>query len=373
PAAEAVTSTSPDAVAYQADIAHDGHVVDSAITLPLDQRWSIPVENPSYPIIAQGLVIVTSRGSTIGGYGTRLSAFDQATGDEVWARNIKGTYYWSNAAYEAGKVFVVDYDGLLRALDAATGTKLWSVQLPDESAFSSPPTADGGIVYAVGAGYDGIIYAVDESTGNILWTQGVLGGSNSSPALSSGSLFVGYACHQSYAFARGDGSLLWHHAGSCIGGGGRTAAYYRSAVYLRDNFSSVDNGLVLGVNLGHKRGTFTSSTIPAFTHDTGFFLDSGTLRAKNLPDMSTAWAFAGNGDLNTAPLVVNGVVFEGSTSGRIYALRAKTGHGVWHADVGAEIPHPDEQNVSQPLTGLGAGDGLLVVPAVDRLVAYGSA
>ena len=41
-------------------------------------------------------------------------------------------------------------------------------------------------------------------------------------------------------------------------------------------------------------------------------------------------------------------------------------------DVGAGIPRPDEQNVSQPLTGLGAGQGLLVVPAGNRLAAYGS-
>ena len=34
------------------------------------------------------------------------------------------------------------------------------------------------------------------------------------------------------------------------------------------------------------------------------------------------------------------------------------------------IPAPDEQNVSQPLTGLAAGQGLLVVPAGNVLRAY---
>ncbi|MDQ6797781.1 MAG: hypothetical protein M3011_07145 [Actinomycetota bacterium] len=42
-------------------------------------------------------------------------------------------------------------------------------------------------------------------------------------------------------------------------------------------------------------------------------------------------------------------------------------------NVGAGILAPDEHNVSEPLTGLGAGQGLVVVPATDLLVAYGSA
>ena len=36
----------------------------------------------------------------------------------------------------------------------------------------------------------------------------------------------------------------------------------------------------------------------------------------------------------------------------------------------AGVAAPDEQNVSQPLTGLGAGGGALLVPASSWLVAY---
>jgi hypothetical protein len=55
----------------------------------------------------------------------------------------------------------------------------------------------------------------------------------------------------------------------------------------------------------------------------------------------------------------------------IYGLSISRGKVVWSANVGAGIPAPDEQNLSQPLTGLGAGQGLLVVPAGNELVAYG--
>ena len=42
-----------------------------------------------------------------------------------------------NAAYESGKVFVVNNDGLMKAFDAPTGTLLWSVLLPGQFFFTS--------------------------------------------------------------------------------------------------------------------------------------------------------------------------------------------------------------------------------------------
>jgi outer membrane protein assembly factor BamB len=140
-------------------------------------------------------------------------------------------------------------------------------------------------------------------------------------------------------------------------------AYHRDRVYVRGVLLNSPNGLVLSARHGEKRGTYGSTTIPAFAGDTGYFND-GTLRAKDLTDLSSSiWSFAGDGSLTSAPIVVNGWVFVGSSSGTIYARRKNTGKGAWRADVGAEVPVPDEQNVSQPLTGLGAGEGLLVVPA----------
>jgi outer membrane protein assembly factor BamB len=86
----------------------------------------------------------------------------------------------------------------------------------------------------------------------------------------------------------------------------------------------------------------------------------------------TLWTFSGDGGLDSAPIVVGSTVFVGSSSGMLYGLDLRRGQVVWSTNVGSGIPGPDEQNVSQPLTGLGAGQGLLVVPAGNRLAAYGS-
>jgi hypothetical protein len=67
--------------------------------------------------------------------------------------------------------------------------------------------------------------------------------------------------------------------------------------------------------------------------------------------------------------VVNGTVYIGSTSGKLYAVDSSTGANVWTGNVGASITRGD-MIAPSPLPGLGAGEGLIVVPAANLLVAY---
>jgi outer membrane protein assembly factor BamB len=359
------------AVAYQINPFHDGAAKGSRLVPPLRLRWSANFGGSvSYPLIAGGKVFVTVASSS--SYGTTLYALDVATGQTLWSQPISGTYYWSNAAYDAGKVFVVNFDGLLRAFDAATGDPAWELQLPGQYAFSSPPTATEGIVYVGGAGSGGTVYAVDDATQAVLWTQSVANGDHSSPVVTSRSVFVSYACPQTYALNRATGGVKWHYSGSCSGGGGKTVVYHRGRVYARDVFFASENGNVFHGNDGTLLGTFQSTTAPAFAEGLGYFVSFGTLTCKDLATGNVAWSFSGDGGLASAPIVVNGSVYVGSTGGNLYALEATTGALQWSTSVGTAISGPDEQNVSQPLTGLGAGSKLLVVPAGSVLLAYGN-
>src|SRR5262249_19873982 len=149
-----------------------------------------------------------------------LYAVDQTTGNVVWSQAISGTYSFAAAAYDAGRIFVVNSDGLLLTFDADTGAPGWSVKLPVQYMFTSPPTAANGVVYVGGAGSGGTVYAVDEQTGNLLATQSVMNGDDSSPALSDDSVFVSYACNQAYGFTKTTLAPLWHYSTFCEGGGG---------------------------------------------------------------------------------------------------------------------------------------------------------
>ena len=112
---------------------------------------------------------------------------------------------------------------------------------------------------------------------------------------------------------------------------------------------------------------------PAFHGSTGFFLNVSTLEARDISSGTLKWSFTGDGNLSSAPIVVNGMVYIGSTGGKLYAVDESTGMNVWTGTVGAPVNRPDEIGISVPLAGLGAGEGLIVVPASNLVVAYEAA
>src|SRR5439155_13139539 len=98
------------------------------------------------------------------------------------------------------------------------------------------------------------------------------------------------------------------------------------------------------------------------------YLQTRTLRGVDLPSGQVLWSFAGDGSLTSAPVIVNQTIYVGSNSGTLFGLNT-SGQQIWSTQVGAAIPAPDEQNAFLT-TGLGAGDGLLIVPAGSVLAAY---
>jgi outer membrane protein assembly factor BamB len=361
----------PDqSVAWQNNPTHDGFDPASHLVPPLTLKWSRDLSANgvtfiSYPLIAQGLVFVTVTTNR----GKALMALDEHTGTTVWSANLSGTWGFVNAAYDSGKVFAVNYDGLLKAFDAATGALLWSANVGSNCI--SPPTAENGIVF-ISSG--GALYGVNETNGAVLWTMPVEDGDHSSPAVTLGSVFVSYSCPQAYAFNPATGQQLWHYSSCCSGGGGKTPVVHAAQVYVRDSYCTQANGLVLNADTGALIRAFNSNRPPAFLGNLALFLQGVTLHGVNSTNGQILWSFAGDGQLTSTPLVVNHTIFIGSNSGMLYGLNAN-GQQIWSTQVGAEIAAPDEQNTTLT-TGLGAGDGLLVVPAGSNprniLAAYGN-
>jgi outer membrane protein assembly factor BamB len=368
------------AVAYQINVAHNGVQVDNALSPPFVRRWQVTLPGPvSYPLVAHGLVFVTADDGSV----PTLYALNQASGQTVWSQPLVQpppvVFPWANAAYDSGRVFAVGSAGVMTAYDAGTGALLWTTMLPFQYLFSTPPTAANGVVYTGGAGTGGTVYAVNQTTGVVLATQSVQNGDTSSPALSDSSMFVSYACNQAYGFVQTTLGLLWHYHTGCEGGGGRTAVYANGRVFTRDFFGN----LILDAASGNLLGTYgpsngSSIAAPAVSGNTMWLLSGGTLSAQDISvpsSPSTLWSFTGDGQLVSAPIVLSTssgtFIIEGSASGMLYALNAATGAQVWSTNLGAAIQPPDEYNIlSQPLTGLGAGQGLLVVPAGDTVSAF---
>jgi outer membrane protein assembly factor BamB len=357
------------AVAYQGNALHDGRQAAQLAAAPRE-RWRHAFDNTvSYPLIADGRAFVVVKGREAGiQNGSRLYALDDETGGVIWGPiSLGSAYSRSGLAYEAGRVFVVNHDGLLRALDAATGDQLWSRSLPGQYSFTSAPTASGGVVFVGGAGSGGTLYAVDSTTGAVVWTRGVANGDESSPAVDGDGVFVSYACLKAYRFHRAAGALIWTNQTSCEGGGGRTPVVHDGKVYVRDTESAI----ILSEATGQLLRNSPSGPAPAFHGTLGFFLNAGTLEGVDAASGDVLWSQAADGGLVSAPVSVDDRVYVGSESGQVFAFDEHTGRQVWAAAAGRPVLPAIEYTASQPLIGFGAGDGLLVVPATDALVAYG--
>jgi outer membrane protein assembly factor BamB len=361
----AVTLSTDPAVAYRINPTHNGLQAANLTSRRLGKRWSRDMGGPvSYPLVAGGKVFVTV--ANVGSYGSGLVALDEKTGRTLWGPvDLGGTYGFSGAAYDQGRVFVVNGDGLVRSFDANSGTPGWSVKADGQYSFDSPPTASSGSLYLVGAGSGGTLYAFSEASGALRWTAPV-NGTSSSPAVSADGVFVTFACVQADDFSPSTGTRVWHHNSSCSGGGGATAVLYQGKVYARDLPSG---NLTLDATNGNAIGTFSASTNPAFSGKTGYFLTGGTLRSLDLASGTVQWSFAGDGSLVSAPVAAGDTVFVASKSGIVYALKASTGRVVAEVDTQSTISATDEQNAVQR-TSLAVGDGLLLVPAGTTLFAY---
>ncbi|MBV9606246.1 MAG: PQQ-like beta-propeller repeat protein [Solirubrobacterales bacterium] len=365
-AGPAVADVTDQSVAYQVDPAHDGWLQGITLQTPLQEGWSDTFGGDvSYPLVVNGTVYVTALPP--GGDDSDLFALNQTTGKVLWQHDLGTGYAWSGLAYDGGRLFAVNSGGLLTAFDAIDGTIDWSRQLQGQYMFSSPPTAVGGIVYDGGAGGGGTLYANDEATGAMLWSQSVANGDNSSPAVDGSNVYVTYPDNY-YAFNRVTGALSWLDALGGDGGGGRTPVVADGHVFIRDWTAPAR---IVSAAGGALEGPLGSTTAPAVANGIVYELDGSMLEAVPEDGLGPiAWTFSGDGQLDSAPLVIGSTVYVGSSSGELYAVDGVTGQQLWSTNVQSPILAPDEQNVSQPLTGMGAGGGSLLVSAGRTLVDY---
>jgi outer membrane protein assembly factor BamB len=361
------TGTAADeAVGYQLDVAHDGNQAGDPIAPPLTKLWSVSLGSAlSYPLIADGRIFVTA--DNVGWSGHKLFALDPASGQIAWGpidlggspQTASNPPEYASLAYENGRVFTAVDPGDVRAFDAASGMPLWRVQLPYQlSVVSSPIVASNGVVYVSNGNGHNELFALSAVDGHTIWHQLVSEGDNSAPAIGASAIYVSYECQDVTAMSLTDGSTLWRDTTDCFGGGGPTPVLYQGRLYVRSQWKQPE---ILDATNGAVLGHFTSTAIPAFDGSQGFYLSAGTLTATNLATGASNWTFAGDGQLDSNPIVANGHVYIGSASGALYVLDENSGALPWSANLGAGVAATGERH-GQMFTGPAIGDGLLAVP-----------
>lgn len=373
--AAAVLATAPAAgaraVSFQADMAHSGNAGHAGVAPPLTKRWSTRLGDwVSYPVLAEGKVFVTvdPGNRSERGYGTVLYALDQRTGAVVWSRDIAGTYWWSNAAYDEGRVFVVNEDGLVRAFSAATGARLWESQIPEAYGFSSAPVAaNGRVFYSAATSGDRRSGALSQADGRVLWTAATPG-SEGMPAADATRFYLAAPCRRAYAMDQASGAIAWTYTDSCSGGGGTYATVHDGRLFTTDTWGY---RLVLRSSDGALLGSHDGNLPPAFADGVAVYLVGTTMRAVDASSGAALWDATGDGELNSPPLIANGTVWVGSRTGTLFGFDLRSGRMVWSGSAEAPVlAMPANSQV--PNSGLGAADGLLVAAASGSVVAFES-
>jgi outer membrane protein assembly factor BamB len=196
---------------------------------------------------------------------------------------------------------------------------------------------------------------------NVVWSESVLNEGFGTPAVISTGVYASYPC-STYDFQPLTGTQIYFTSTGCEGGGVATPVVANGLVYSPAGGSN-GGGAVVDASSGALVGSYTSTGSPAFSATAGYFLQSGTLNALS-SNNTVLWSFASDGALTTSPIVVNQAVIIGSSSGNVYALNAATGQQLWTINAGGTLQSGNSNS------GLAAGDGLLIVPAGNQVVAY---
>ena len=155
-----------------------------------------------------------------------VSAYTLTTGKPVWRHHDKARFWEANGGagpratptLSGGRVYTLGATGLLNALDAATGAKIWSqnaaadtgAKLPDWGFSGSPLVVDDLVVVAT----SGVLAAYDAATGTRRWIGPQAGAGYTSPQLATIGGVKQILLMSGSGLASvspADGKALWHH------------------------------------------------------------------------------------------------------------------------------------------------------------------
>ena len=251
--------------------------------------------------------------------------------DSIWVVTSSGDReFFSAPAMVDGTLFLGCNDGLLRAVDAETGSLLWTFST--DCGISGEAAVDSSRVYF--GGQDGVVYALDRQTGTRIWSSGlgyhvfcdvgILQDSLLVTGNSMGSVCALHTLTGELAWSSELGGLLLGPAlidSLCVftTENGKVAVYDASGNTLWSNDyggqaspPSVDStGIIVGFSTGilRKLNTLTGSLI--WETD----LTDSTLRT-----------------VLSRPVLKNDHILVGGTDSRLYCLNSTTGESLWERE-----------------------------------------
>ncbi len=258
----------------------------------------------------------------------RYHALDKNTGKLLWKSGEFGNV-WVAAQYNSGKLFFGNMEGMMYAVDAANGRKIWSYDTSKDTKKQNwrnmnegvrhgwppgiypVPVADETKVY-IGS-WSGYYFAFDQETGKMIWRTQTNGGNlngglpdSAAPVLWGDHMYVQKTGNILAALNRETGVIEWEWTAPKDFGQNGTIAAHDDKIFG----SYFDGGRRFPIK----------ATIIAF--------DDVANGSKEL------WRYEGGGGL-TAPVITDGKLITGSSADPfLVCLNPDTGDIIWRLYIG---------------------------------------
>ncbi len=244
----------------------------------------------------------------------RVDGFRSAWRASIGTGNSREGRVTGSPVVAGGRIFAADARATLTALDATTGSRLWSFDGEPQQDRSGGGSGGGAAVagdrvyFATGYGQ---VIALDAARGQEVWRFQMSAPARSGPAVSGGRLFVTTVDNQTFALDTATGRRLWSHTGIA-----------ETAGFVGSGSPVVEGGTVL---VG-----YSSGEIVALRAESGRLQWSDTLSG-----VVRTGQVSGMADIRGTLATDRGLAVVSSQSGRTVAIDIRTGARVWEQEIGS--------------------------------------
>ncbi len=225
--------------------------------------------------------------------------------------------FYAQPVIAEGRIYTLDHDYEIRALDASSGKLIWrtALEVPKEDS----EAIGGGLAYHQGriyvaTGYK-FAYALTAENGKLLWEADLGSPTRAAPTVADQRVVIVTIDNQTRALNSSDGSLAWRHFGIAEAAGLRGGA----APALGDNVAIIpySSGEVFAIRLANGRELWSES----------------------LASLQPLDALANLADIRALPVMDRGLVYVIGHAGRMMAIDLRTGVRAWERRLaGTEMP-----------------------------------
>lgn len=269
---------------------------------------------------------------------------NQFTPTEVWSTSVGdgvGDYYSHlHPAWKDNTIYAADRFGIVKALDADNGKEKWKVDLSENPGFfssnisaqlSGGVTVDGSNLY-IGS-EKAVVYSLNTADGSQAWQTKVAGEAISRPVVSDGLVLIHTGNGILQALNQKDGTIAWSAnldmPTLSLRGESAPATAFGAAIV------GGDNGRVSAVLM--KEGQM--------------------IWQQRISEPSGATEIDRLSDVDTTPVIANGVIYTIAYNGNLVAMDLRSGQIMWKREVGSV------NNI------LVEGDRIYLVDQNDRVMA----